>query len=476
MRGKGVTSRTYVFTGIACACSLMLLIAVGCKDKTGDRTSRLKRISAFTVDQKLLVNFVRGQVSTCSDQPLSEVRVYPAFKSDKPLYGSIRLAEEYGRENSGILYHFAVDESQGMGKGYDRLYFDLNRDLDLTNDVPLASLRNPPKGAMLDYSTIKQQVCFHYLHVSFDFGSDSQQPLEIMPRLMVYDGEYADMSFVTTQARKGRITICGQRYDVLLGHNYVVSGWFNDPWTALHLIPDGNMNKRSQWQGADRLMAVHRIEGTYYCFSATPAGDELTARPYEGKLGTFMGGSGGRDIAYIGCGGSLCSTDRAVAVGSDLEDGRSQQSYESQIPVGDYLPRSLMVRYDKLIVSVSENYHGDGKPRGRMFTDKNYGIEICENEPFVFDFSNKPEVMFASPPKDYRIKPGEQLTVKAVLIDPELDIMIRRLTATSQKEKQQETMPGGRKHTYWTDVSLDPKVVITRANGEQVAEGVMPFG
>jgi len=81
-----------------------------------------------------------------------------------------------------------------------------------------------------------------------------------------------------------------------------------------------------------------------------------------------------------------------------------------------------------------------------------------------------------SPAKDYRIKPGEQLTVKAVLIDPELDIMIRRLTDTSRKEKQEETTPGGRKRTLWRDVSLDPKVVITRADGQRVAEGVMPFG
>lgn len=476
MRGRRAISRIYVFTGIACACSLMLLIVVGCKEKTGDRTSRLKRISAFTVDQKLLVNFVRGQLSDCSNQPLSEVRVHPAFESDKPLYGSIRFAEEYGQENSGILYHFAVDESQGIGKGYDRLYFDLNRDLDLTNDVPLAPLQNPPKGAMLDYSTIRQQVCFHYLHVSFDFGSDSQQPLEIMPRLMVYDGEQADMSFVTTQARKGRITVSGQRYDVLLGHNYVVSGWLNRPWTALHLIPDGNMNKRSQWQGADRLMGVHRIAGTYYCFSATPAGDKLIAKPYEGKLGTFMGGSGGRDMTYIGCSGSLCSNDKAVAVRGDLESGWAQPSYSSQMPVGDYLPSSLTIQYDKLSIHLSDNYHADGKPRSRAAVDKKYGIRIRENEPFVFDFSNELEVMFASPPKDYRIKLGEQLTVKAVLIDPELDIMIRRLTATSQKEKQEETVPDGRKHTQWTDVSLEPRVVITRANGEQVAEGVMPFG
>ena len=54
---------------------------------------------------------------------------------------------------------------------------------------------------------------------------------------------------------------------------------------------------------------------------------------------------------------------------------------------------------------------------------------------------------------------GQQLQVKAVLTDPQLDIMIRGLRDTRRD-----------------NLSLDPKVTITRADGRQVAEGVMPFG
>ena len=71
--------------------------------------------------------------------------------------------------------------------------------------------------------------------------------------------------------------------------------------------------------------------------------------------------------------------------------------------------------------------------------------------------------MFASPAKDRRVKLGEELQVKAVLIDPELDIMIRGVDDTGTEQKQK-------------NVSLDPKVIITRGDGEKVAEGVMPFG
>ena len=208
-------------------------------------------------------------------------------------------------------------------------------------------------------------------------------------------------------------------------------------------------------------MAMHKIEGTYYCFSATPEGDKLTAQPYNGKLGTFMGGSGDRDMTYIGCSGSLCSKDKAVAITGELAGEWPESSYKFHIPVGDYLPSSLSIQYDKLTVSISDNYHADGKLRGKISGQKYYGITIREDKPFVFDFSNEPKVIFASPAKDYHLKPSEELTVKAVLIDPEMDIMIRRLYNVGR----------GRK---W--ISLDPKVIITRANGEKVDEGVMPFG
>ena len=461
MRERTLSSRFLIPACIAFLCLLLIGLIYYSKYQTGDGISRLRKMSAFKVDEKLLDNFIRGQLSICSDQPEPEVGTYPAFKSGKPLYGTISLAEEYGRENSGISYHYAVDESQGTGQGYDRLYFDHNRDLDLTNDEPRVPLKSPPQRATWKNPYIKQQICFHSLEVDFENGAAGRDPLKIMPRLMIFESGHANLSFVTTEARKGRIRIAGRRYDVFLGHNYLVSGGFDRPWTALHLIQNGDMGKQLHWQGADRLMAVHKIDGTYYCFSATPAGDQLIAQPYEDKLGTFMGGSGGRNITYIGCSGSLCSQDKAAVIGGNLAGGWPGSSPQSQLPIGDYLPLSLTIQYDKLSVYLSDNYHADGKPRSRASTDKKYTIKIREDKPFIFDFSNKPEVVFASPEKDYRIKPGEELSVKAVLTDPELDIMIRRLSKMKKGSGS---------------VSLDPKVIITRADGEKVAEGLMPFG
>jgi hypothetical protein len=126
-----------------------------------------------------------------------------------------------------------------------------------------------------------------------------------MPRLTISESGYTSLSFVTTKARKGKIRIAAQRFNILLGHNYLLGGWFDRPSTALHLIPKDASRRSQGWWGGDRLMAIHKIGGTYYCFFATPAGDKLSVRPYEGDFGTFEVGAGGRDIQEITMRGSL---------------------------------------------------------------------------------------------------------------------------------------------------------------------------
>ncbi|MHC4457109.1 MAG: hypothetical protein ACYS0I_08450 [Planctomycetota bacterium] len=480
MRKKPVLWWYLTVAAIALLCLLGLLANyILSQEKANELVFKLKEVSAFDVIEQE-DSFVRGQRSDCSDESAAEVKAYPGFKSDKPLYGSVKFGVESGQEDSGILYHFAVDESAGTGKGYDRFYFDINLDLDLTNDLPLSSQQQPPDGAVLGYSLgyswIKRQVCFDYLYVNFDFGPSRKRPLEIMPRLAISYTGYPLMSFVATKVRKGKIKIANQRYDVFLGHDYLIGGLFDQPSTALHLIPKDDSNRQHRFMGADRLRAMHNIGGKLYRFSATPAGDKLIVREYDGQLGMFEVGPGGRDIQEMTVRGSLQSKNTAVVVGGELEHGWLRPARSCSIPVGNYLPNYLTINFGRLSIGISYNYHSDGKPRDRAGRPKVYGIKIRKDKPYIFDFSNKPDVMFASPAKDQRLKLGEQLMVKAILIDPELDIMIRRLNETSRKETKEYEGPDGEKFSYEQNVSLDPKVTITRANGEKVAEGVMPFG
>jgi hypothetical protein len=134
------------------------------------------------------------------------------------------------------------------------------------------------------------------------------------------------------------------------------------------------------------------------------------------------------------------------------------------------------IDYGHLRLSISQNYHADGEPRGAKPDDWVYGIKIRKDQPFVWDFSTPPEVMFASPAKDQTCKPGDEISVQAVLIDPKLTVMIRGLTDVDRKEKKTLNLGEGRTTTIEEQASLDPVVTITDSSGKQVAEGPMPFG
>jgi hypothetical protein len=255
---------------------------------------------------------------------------------------------------------------------------------------------------------------------------------------------------------------------------YVISGRFDRPYTSLILCRPGSDDEAYHWWGGNMLSAMHCFDNVYYRLRATPTGDKLTVEPYKGDRGVFKVGPGGRELDKMTVRGSLGNLTRAVVVGK-LQEDWPEPVEQAELPVGDYTARTLSFELGKLRVGLSSNYHADGKPRGRD-GEPIRGIKIRNDKPFIFDFSNKPAVMFASPARNQQFKPGEEIGVKGVLIDPTMDLMIRDLDDTSQKEEEELHFGDGEKHTITRDKSLDPTVTITDSAGKPVAEGVMPFG
>ncbi len=434
----------------------------------------LSENSAFHTAQS---EFLRGQMSPCATQPYKEVKVYPRLKSAKPLYGQVIFAGDYTDRTKGLIYYYTLDESKGTGAGYDRLYFDANRDLDLSNDSPLQAQRTPPPGALIpNASYLKQQVCFEFLKLAFDYGAEGQKPLDIMPRLLVYESDGQAMTFVCARVFQGPIQIGTRVYNVVLGQDYYIGGRYDHPATALHLSPVVGQGPTQSGFGMDRLHAMHQLAGTFYQINANPGGNKLTVRPYQGDLGIFEIGPGQRKLNKLEMSGILAGPDKFVSIGESLNGPQTITVRKCPLPVGDYLPSYLTVTFGRLQISLSDNYHSEGKPRDRGGRPRVYAMKIQKDKPFVLDFSNPPAVMFASPGKLERIKAGSKVEVKAVLIDPRLDIMIRGLNDLAKQVETETKGPRGEVMKYQRNRSLDPKVVITRANGEKVAEGVMPFG
>jgi len=432
----------------------------------------LREVSVFDAG-KDNQNFLRGQMCRCQDQPFAAVKHYPVFSSQAPIFGSVKFGGQADDTNSGALFFFAVDESRGTGKGYDRFYFDGNRDLDLRNDPVLQLQPNPPDhGYKPNFGGIKTVACFDFLNLGAATNSGGAGPVEVMPRLLVTGNDqqtYRYMFFVRTHLFEGAIKIAGQKFAATLGNDYAITSDLNSPGTALELK---GRRGSFDWWGGDRLSAMHKVNQNYYTFSASPTG-VLTVRPYPGDLGRFEAGPGTRSLTNFTVTGSLQGRDRTVAVGGEIQDGRPVEAPRCELPAGDYLPEFLTLQYGRLRIQLSQNYHSEGKRQSREGRPAAYGITIRKDRPFVLDFSNPPEVMFTSPVKNQRVKLGDELSVMAVLTDPQLDIMIRRLEDTSRKQTRDAD---GKPLGYARNLSLDPTVIITRANGDKVAEGVMPFG
>lgn len=380
---------------------------------------------------------------------------YPQFKGPEPLYGFANFGRDFLKSDKEIKYFFALDASGG--DGYDTLYFDVNHDLNLTNDSPLKLSKKPWPAGFKTHLTADNRLMFEDLAVPMDFGPDcGVRPVKL---LAVYIKSATTMHFSPLTFYAGGIKIADRRFDALMeqemiGGNARLEGHV----FFLHLMEPGK-KFTATWAGADELNAFRFIDGMYYTVSATPTGDKLFVKPYTGELGTLRIGPGPRNIKNFTAAGSLTSPAAAVQIGkTDAENPLDVRAVDEwQVPVGDYAPYMLSVHYDPLYVEIGYNFHSDGdlynlRERPRMFP-----IQIRKDKPFVLDLANKTEIYFAAPKQDSVYKPGDEVRVYAVLIDPVLDIMLRGLNDDKGN-------------------SLDPTVTIADSSGKIMAEGTMPFG
>jgi hypothetical protein len=457
----------------------------------------LKEVSAFSLDRHQMFNqwtlaMTRGQSVPCQNKADPQVKAYPTLKSEKPLYGSLVLGTSTALQRlaAGTVFHFVIDESGGTGKGYDRLYFDLNHDLDLTSDKP-AAVGEQPKGLPWSFPAGTKVTWFEALSIPWDYGPGlGVRPFSVQPRLQVESANSASLYFISPTIRQGKISVGNHVYEVVLGHAYQLSPRYDGPHTAMYLtlVDDADTQDVTQIMG-DYLSQMRPVDGKWYGFAASPTGDKLTVKEYQGDVGVLAVGKGDRKLeGPVSMNGTLQGSDRYLPVanyGPPLAAGpkdpkaRPLMVERITLPAGDYTPTYLSVQMGQLEVTVSNNYYGDGE-RAPNTGNPILGIKVRKDQPFVLDFSNPAAIVFTSPAKEARVKPGQELRVEAVLVDPALDIMIRGLTDTSRTVKQEVvrtyTNAPDQSVTIEMPARLDPKVVITNAAGKPVAEGVMPFG
>lgn len=436
---------------IAILCAVLMSTAFG--GPSSGAVFEMEEFSVFEDEGSATQRIPAGQSAACEDEPSEKVTAYPAFRSQNPAYGSIAFASDLTSLTSGPEYCFAIDESGGTDTGYDRFYFDINHDFDLTNDAALGRMLNPPADS--ESGRGRENIVFDFVQVDLGALSGEGRCLQkVMPRLTQFS-EYRYISFVVPTARRGKIKIGAKEYEAVLAQSPFVTGRYDLPVTGLHL--DGATDQLpflSYWR---------RIDGTFYVLSATPAGDQLTVRPYDGAFGSFEVGPGERGVETSVERGYILNRDVMLDLGKcEKIDGKLR------VPVGDYMPLQLQARLGELRVGLRADLSSP-REQGKAPV---FGIQIRQDKPFVLDFSAEPQVVFRNPASKQRFKLGEQFKAEAVVRDSVLDVLIAGLDDTTKKRQTIQTPDG----PYDLYESLDPTVRIVNASGECVAEGPMPFG
>ena len=136
----------------------------------GEAVFDMKEISLYDEKERMAIPkyaMYGGVNAMLTTKPFTEVKAYPKLNSKQPLYGAIALDRNPRKPGSATKFYFVFDESVTSEKveekapkpdagkpaarnrpknRYDRLYFDVNRDLDLTNDAAIAPMKDPPKA------------------------------------------------------------------------------------------------------------------------------------------------------------------------------------------------------------------------------------------------------------------------------------------------------------------------------------------
>ena len=475
------------------------------------------------------LRFPSGQFARCSTTPNKEVKAYPALKSKQPLYGSVTFDSNFFDPKAGTTYYFVLDESgeaekkadadggkteakkpaktkkkageakekkssllnalaksaektvpavteEAFGRPrsqgtYDRLYFDLNRDRDLTNDGVIKASEKPPFEGMPVFSAGRW---FEELKVSFDFGAPlGKRPCVLVPQAIVFGQGSGYVSFVSKTMRKGKARLGDRDCVVCLSHSQIISGRYDRPMVQLEVYPADRAAKPALVLKSGPLGQMQVVDGQLLTASASPLGDRLTIAPYRGDFGVLEIGPGGRAITEMGLAGMLMGRAAIVPLG-DVNRPPEALPRRYKVPVGDYILPTLTAQYGRLRFNARTISSADAAS-GPSFAGSRL-VQIRKDKPYVLEFSGKAEVKFMAPLKTKTFQPGDRVDIRAMLDEPWQGMQITGLFDTTKKTGTAKYQLEGRNVSVPRFKQLDPTIVIRNAAGKEISSGKMPFG
>ena len=357
----------------------------------------MKEVSVFEEAQKARLDkdpqlheaLLGGARAFCGNTPQKEVKKYPKLNSKRPLYGSVTFGADRDDPKAAVELHFVVDESEPAAKkkpepaakkprkrsllkalvesftgpaeepgpavkrNFDRLIFDVNGDLDLTNDPVLKPMKDPPKALAPEGDVDESVRIFDYLEVPLDQGPGrGKRPLRLVPQFICYGPEDGALTLLPAVARKGKIRIGKQEYTAYLVQSDAIAGRFDLPRHAT--APGARRRARPKSLRLVGRLALHDAPGRR---PVVPRHGHARRRQahrqaYRGDLGVLEVGPGNRkiDAKQFGAAGVLMAKQQfAVSAGEVRFPMPPEKLARHELPVGDYQPIYLTVDFGRCV-------------------------------------------------------------------------------------------------------------------------------
>jgi hypothetical protein len=219
------------------------------------------------------------------------VKTEPSYTSQTPIRGVATLG--------GRQYGFAIDSVAGKVAGYNKLYFDLNGNGDLTDDKPIAATTASTPMQGMSQSQFPR----------FDITIDAEgKPVEasLLPSVICRQSgndSYATVTFYSAAVREGYLTL-GKKKTRLLLVDHNSNGRFDD---AVAIRPDGAaaegdlllINPKPPKRGSSGDLERDRnfvnktvcLGKDFYRMEIAPAGETLKLTPIKLALGSVVNSS-----------------------------------------------------------------------------------------------------------------------------------------------------------------------------------------
>jgi hypothetical protein len=413
---------------------------------------------------------VLGQRINLAEFPVGEgAGALPAFASKRPLRGLFSYGWG-GRQSRHYLY---VDESEGTGTGYDRLYWDLDRDGSFAENETFGPMADPPAGAYPNTWRTATWMVFDFIPLQVDYGpSVGMRECRMLARLVM--SPRSETIWLASPVRKGTVTLAGTSLDVLMTERFTVTGRYDGNATDL-LITSGD-----RLLGEGNIKALRSIGGTVYGLSTTPAGDRLIVKPYTGPTGVLEVAGREEEGGAVSLQGGLISGDCRVSILGPTGDGGPTEGpsgvSSAVLPEGDYTPGWLSFNSGRTTLAAVYSYYEEGRETRRSAEEARHAIRIRRGGAFKIDFPRSGDVLFRKPKRNETLAPGATINVEAVLIDPGLDMMAMHIYEVNRATEVADAEGGDRTKTAAKFKTIEPTVVIRDSTGNTIAEGAMPFG